>query len=333
MTQELIVYTAGGSYADAIRQAVVEPFEKETGVHVTLGVNGNGPAMAAILKASSLGGASSIDVIGLDWQASYLAIKQDLAEPLRLENIPSFNRLYPKFNKLRQPFPYDPGADVHGVPYDYNFRGIVNNTKVITREMNSVRELWNPEFSGKIGISDDVQWAMTNACLYTGQPVNKISDLPKIWDALTQQRKLVSRYFSGAAEGMELMRNGTIVVANSVASRAMALKKEGAPVRWWLAKEGAAATGNLLLIGKGTKNRYTAEKFIEFAFRPDIVTRTAALLSEPIGSYNVQSTSETKEILGFDPTGELAGAFFLDPVYWGDNLSQWTEKVREIEQS
>jgi spermidine/putrescine-binding protein len=41
MTNELVVTTWGGSFADAVRTTVVEPFQKETGVRITLGVTGN----------------------------------------------------------------------------------------------------------------------------------------------------------------------------------------------------------------------------------------------------------------------------------------------------
>src|SRR5262245_66000324 len=41
MTKELNIYTWGGSFADAVKEAIVEPFQKETGVKDTMGVPGH----------------------------------------------------------------------------------------------------------------------------------------------------------------------------------------------------------------------------------------------------------------------------------------------------
>src|SRR5262245_37240162 len=89
LTTEHNRHAWGGSFADAVKEASVVPFEKETGVKVTMGVTGNPAQMLALLKAGSLGGASTIDLMWQDLTFSYSAIKQELVEPLRLENIPS----------------------------------------------------------------------------------------------------------------------------------------------------------------------------------------------------------------------------------------------------
>jgi spermidine/putrescine transport system substrate-binding protein len=331
MTNELNLYTWGGSFADAVRQAIVEPFQKETGVRVTIGVTGNPAQMLALLKAGSLGGASTIDILWEDLAFSYSAIKQDLVEPLRLENIPSYQKLYPLFNKLQKPVPWDPGKDVHGAPAEYVARGVGYNTKLIKRELTSVRELWNSEFKGRVGIYNNVQWMMVNACFYTGQDTSKIQDLGKIWTALKEQHKLVNRYFDNWAEGMELMQNETIWLSPFVGGRAVQLEQKGFPMRFVMPGDGWTLNADLLLIGKGSKNRYTAEKFIEFSYRPDIATRTAELGANPIASFNMQSTEAVKKLPGYDSTGELRGVSIPDPGYWDANMSEWTEKVREIQ--
>ncbi len=333
MTKELNIYTWGGSFADAVRDAIVEPFQKETGVKVTMGVTGNPAQMLALLKAGSLGGASTIDLMWQDLTFSYSAIKQELVEPLRLDNIPSYARTYPKFNKLKQPVPWDPGKDVHGAPAEYVPRGVAYSTKLVKRDLASVRELWNPEFKSKLGMYNNVQWMMVNACFVTGQDINRIQDLGKIWAALRDQHKLVARYFDNWAEGMELMQNESIWISPFVSGRAVQLQRKGVPVRFLLPQDGWILNADVLLVGKGSKNRYTAEKFIEFSYRPEIVTRTAELQAYAIASFNVQATETVKGLPGFDPTGELKGAVVPDPGYWDANMTDWTEKLREIQAS
>jgi spermidine/putrescine-binding protein len=333
MTKELNIYTWGGSFADAVREAIVEPFQKETGVKVTMGVTGNPAQMLALLKAGSLGGASTIDVLWQDLTFSYSAIKQELVEPLRLENIPSYAKTYPKFNKFKNPVPWDPGKEVHGAPAEYVPRGVAYSTKLIKRELASVRELWNAEFKGKLGMYNNVQWMMVNACFVTGQDINKIQDLNKIWTALRDQHKLVARYFDNWAEGMELMQNETIWLSPFVSGRAVQLQRKGLSVRFLTPGDGWILNADVLLIGRGSRNRFTAEKFIEFSYRPDVVTKAAELEAYPVASYNMTGTDIVKSLPGFDASGELKGAVIPDPGYWDANMSEWTEKVREIQAS
>src|SRR5579862_8834137 len=56
MTKELIITTWGGSFADAVRATVIEPFQKEYGVRVTMGVTGNQAEMLTKLRAATMGG-------------------------------------------------------------------------------------------------------------------------------------------------------------------------------------------------------------------------------------------------------------------------------------
>ena len=57
MTKELQIMTWGGSFGDGVRQTIVEPFEKEYGVKVTVGVLGANAEMLAKLRAATMGGA------------------------------------------------------------------------------------------------------------------------------------------------------------------------------------------------------------------------------------------------------------------------------------
>jgi spermidine/putrescine-binding protein len=331
MTNELVVTTWGGSFADAVRTTVVEPFQKETGVRVTMGVTGNQAEMLTKLRAATMGGTPDIDLCFNDLSFSYSAIKQGLVEPLRVENIPNLKTVLPIFNKLERPVPWDPGTDVHGAPGQYVARGITYNTKLVKREINSVADLWNPEFTGKLGIFSVTQWMMLNAGFYTGQDMNGFKDLNAIWKALSEQRKIVGRYYSNLAEGQELFINETISISPFNGGRTVALKRRGLDVRFVLPKEGWHLNADLLLISKGTRNRLTAEKFIDFFYRPEIATAASLAFGFAVGTRNVEPTQEIKDTIpDYDPTGEFKGATLADPVYWDSNVGRWNDKVKEI---
>ncbi|HMK67504.1 MAG TPA: extracellular solute-binding protein [Stellaceae bacterium] len=331
LTGELVVTTWGGSFADAVRTTVVEPFQKEYGVRVTMGVTGNQAEMLTKLRASTMGGTPDIDLCFNDLSFSYSAIKQGLVEPLRVENIPNLKTVLPIFNKLERAVPWDPGPDIHGAPGQYVARGITYNTKLIKRDITSVADLWNPEFTGKLGIFSITQWMMLNAGFYTSQDMNNFKDLDAIWKALAEQRKIVGRYYGNLAEGQELFVNETISISPFNGGRTVALKRRGMDVRFVLPKEGFHLNADLLLISKGTRNRLAAEKFIDFFYRPDIATAASLGFGFAVGTRNVQPTDAIKDTIpDYDPTGEFKGATLADPVYWDTNVGRWNDKVKEI---
>ena len=330
MTKELQIMTWGGSFGDGVRQAIVEPFEKEYGVKVTVGVLGANAEMLAKLRAATMGGApSDIDVLWLNLAHSYIAITQGLVEPLRPDNIPSYSSIIDPFNKLKNPVPWDPGKEIHGVPAEYVPGGIAYNSKRIQGKLDSVGELWNPAYEGKLGIFSQTIWQMVNAAVLVGQDPNNFTDLDEIWAKLRQQRKLVKRYFSGMAEGQEMFRNETIHISSFGGGRALALQREGHPIEYYQPKEGYLVDADLLIIGKGSKNRYTAEKFIEFTLRPDIATASTEAIGYPHTSKNAQPTEIIRNLPDYDPTGELKGVILPDPPYWDAHMSAWTEKLRQ----
>jgi spermidine/putrescine transport system substrate-binding protein len=331
LTSELVITTWGGSFADAVRAKVVEPFQKEYGVHVTMGVTGNQAEMLTKLRAATMGGTPDIDLCFNDLSFSYSAIKQGLVEPLRVENIPNLKTVLPIFNKLERPVPWDPGPDIHGAPGQYVARGITYNTKRITREINSVADLWNPEFTGKLGVFTVTQWMMLNAGFYTGQNMNNFTDLDAIWKALGDQRKIVGRYYGNLAEGQELFVNETITISPFNGGRTVAIQRRGLDARFVLPKEGYHLNADLLLVSRGTRNRLAAEKFIDFFYRPDIATAASLAFGFAVGTRNVEPTQEIKDTIpDYDPTGEFKGATLADPVYWDTNVGRWNDKVKEI---
>src|SRR5258708_29867580 len=90
MTKELVINTWSGFFADAVRQSLAEPFQKEFGVQVRIGVVGNAAELMTRIRAGAMGGGG--DVIDLFWNeypTAYTAIRQGWVEPLRVDNIPN----------------------------------------------------------------------------------------------------------------------------------------------------------------------------------------------------------------------------------------------------
>ena len=209
-------------------------------------------------------------------------------------------------------------------------RGVTYNADAIKRDLTDLAELWNPEFKGRIGIFSNTQWMVANAAYRTGQDPNKIPDQDKAFQALKEQRALVGRYYNNLAEGQELFLNDTISISPFNGGRTIDLHRRGKNLRYYKPREGWMLNADLLMIGKGSKNRLTAEKFLNFTYRPDIATKASEMQAFPIATKNVQPTDIVKSLPDYDPTGELKGAVFPDPPFWDSNLSRFNERVKEI---
>jgi spermidine/putrescine transport system substrate-binding protein len=135
-----------------------------------------------------------------------------------------------------------------------------------------------------------------------------------------------SLWFWNVGSGTAL--RGGHVVTNG--GRVLDLRSQGLQLEYYKPREGWMLNADVLQIGKGSRNRFTAEKFIDFFYRPEIVTRASEVMNFPIASRNVQATQTVRSLPDYDPSGELAGARFYDPTYWDTNTSRWTERVREI---
>lgn len=334
MTKELVFFTYGGSFGDAVREALVQPFEKEFGVKVHMAVTGNNAEMYAKLRAATMGGGpGEVDLFWNDLTFAYPAVEQGLVQPLRLENIPNAKSVISIFNKKTAKLPWDPGEGVHGLPAEIVPRNMGWNRKQIPGELTSIKELWNPAYKGKLGMYANTQWMIASACFYSGQDPNKIQDLDKVWRLLSEQKKIVGRYSDNWSEIMELYENQTISISPLVGGRATHLRRRGMDLGYVKPVEGALLNADLQMVPKGARNRFTAEKMIDFSYRPDVATKLSELLGYPLGTTNVQPTELVRSLPDYDPTNKYTGYIFPDPPYWIANLSKWTEKVREIQAS
>lgn len=86
----LHVESWGGSYAEAVKSYIIEPFKKKYGIEVTHGFFGNNPEQLAKLQA----GKSAIDVSFLSQNFVFRAKEADLLLPIRVENVPNYQKLF-----------------------------------------------------------------------------------------------------------------------------------------------------------------------------------------------------------------------------------------------
>ena len=286
--------------------------------------------MLANVRSSPEG---SYDIIMPSTATSYAAAKQGLVEPLRLENIKTWENLMPVF----QDFIVDPGKATHIAPLYYGTIGMGYNADHVD-DSNGVSwdMTWNNEYKGKVAIEGVPYVRVFTTALKLGMNPNKMvgdtgsyeKGVKKVYDAMAKQHDLVKKYWTSGQELTSLFSNESAYIGEAWGGRILSLQEEGYDnLKYAIPKEGAMGWTDTLAIAKGSQNRYTAEKFIEFAYRDDIIKKLAPELGYPPATK--VKTSEIKALPDFDSSGGDR-LKFQDMEFKNKHQQEWSQTFEQI---
>jgi len=318
----LRVESWGGSYADAVRENIIEPFKKKYGIEVQHDFFGNNPEQLAKMKA----GKTSMDVSFLSNSFVYLAQAEGLLLPLRLENVPNYKYLFDKFKKP----PYDPGTNAYCISYFWGDTAIAWNTEKVAGPPTSWEVLWDKKYKGKVAFYTGAAEAMQCMALLLGQDPNNITDLDAIVAKLRTLMPSLLKFWSSGAELTSLFATKEVYIANFWRGRVNNLIKEGHPIKYTQPKEGSMGWVDTMVIPKGSKHRRAAEAFINFALEKQVHTNlvTKGITYAPCSSL-VELTPAQEEKLGAAPA-LLKRVIFSDPAYVQKHQDLWNQKMNEV---
>jgi spermidine/putrescine-binding protein len=330
MSDTLKFYSWGGSTQEALDKHVIKPFEEEYGVTVKQSSFGGQDKMLANVRSSPEG---AYDIIMPSTATSYAAAKQGLVEPLRLENIETWSNLMPVF----EDFIVDPGKQTHVAPLYYGTIGMAYNTDHVDDSSGLSWDMtWDEQFKGKVTMEGVPYIRTFTTALQLGMDPNKMvgdagsyeEGVKKVYDAMAEQHKLVKKYWTSGQELTSLFSNETAYVGEAWGGRILSLQDEGYDnLKYGIPKEGAMGWTDTMAIAKGSKNRYTAEKFIEFAYRNDVIKNLAPDIGYPPAT---KVTSEkVKALPDFDPSGGER-LKFQDMEFKNEHQQEWSQTFERI---
>ena len=330
LSDTLKFYSWGGSTQEALTKHVIEPFEEEYGVTVEQSSFGGQDKMLANVRSSPEG---SYDIIMPSTATSYAASKQGLVEPLRLDNIETWSNLMPVF----QDFTIDPGQQAHVAPLYYGTIGMGYNSDYVDASNGLSWDMtFDEEFEGKVAIEGVPYVRVFTTALKLGMNPNKMvgdtgsydEGVKKVYDAMAEQHPLVKKYWTSGQELTSLFSNESAYVGEAWGGRILSLQDEGFDnLGYGIPKEGAYGFTDTLAIAKGSKNRYTAEKFIEFAYQDDIIKKLAPDIGYPPATK--VTSSEVKALPDFDPSGGDR-LMFQDMEFKNQHNQEWSQTFEQI---
>ncbi len=337
LSDELFLF----NWTDYIDPSVLEDFEKEYGVRVTVDLYDANEKM--IPKIST--GNSGYDIVVPSDYAVQMMIQDNLLAPLDKNLLPNLKHIDPAHLNLY----FDPGNS-YSVPYFWGTTGIAydkTNPLFATTPPDSWADLFDPQIlqtyppspadrlPKQVSMLEDPRETPGAALVYLGKSINSTdpADLQAAEELLTTQKPYLAVYDS-ANVNLNLA-NGDIVIAQAwsgMAAQAIAGigDKPGNPnIAFVIPKEGGTIWQDNMAIVADSPNKYTAHVFINFMMRPDIAARNAnyVLYLTPNRDARSLLDQKTKDIYaaGIEPDAET-----MKRLQWIERNEQTTTAFADL---
>lgn len=259
---KLYVYN-WGEYID---EDVITDFEKETGIDVIYDMFETNEIMYAKLAQDT----SAYDVVCPSDYMIQKMIRNNLVQPLNLENIPNSVNIGEQYYKESEAF--DPG-NLYSVPYCWGTVGILYNKTMVDEVVDSWDILWDEKYSGQILMQDSVRDAFMVSLIRNGYSQNSTNpdEIKVATDDLIAQKPLVQAYVIDQVRDKMIGDEAALGVIYS--GEAIYTFRENPNLEYVVPKEGTNVWIDSWVITKGSKNVSNAEKWINYMCRPDIALR------------------------------------------------------------
>lgn len=247
----LNINSFGGSFQSAVEKTVVKPFESKYGATVNVTTALSSDALTQ-LKASNKG-TPALDVAYMDLAPIYQAISSGLLQKFDRSKLPALSDMYSL------------AVDKNGywIAELVAMTGIAYNTDKIKTPPTSWQDLWNPEYSGHVAISDisgtcGYQFLVEAAKLNGGSETN----IDPGFTALKKLKPHLASIYKTPDEAVQLLTSGEAWLGVAYSDRTSAAKASGAPIAFAQPKEGAIAVLSCMTIPAGTQRATLAHQLM-----------------------------------------------------------------------
>lgn len=224
---------------------------------------------------------SSYDLIVPSDTLIPLMRSEGLLARLNHQNIPNLANLAPEFaNPI-----YDP-QNRYSVPYQWGTIGIGYNIQKTGRELTSWRDLFDPQFKGRVGMLDDYNLALGIILLMLGYSPNSVNvvHLEEARDFLMTQ---IDQLVVVGDVGQDYLASGELDIVVEFNGDTSQLMRDNPDIRFIIPEEGGYIFVDAMAIPASATDKDLAELFINFILDP----QNGATLSNEIryGSPNLAS--------------------------------------------
>ncbi len=250
------------NWTDYTAPALIQKFEKETGIKVTVDTYDSNETLLAKLKAGGAG--YDIVVISSDFVPIFVAEK--LIQPIDAPKMAGYGNIQARWRR-----PAWDTANAYTVPFDWGVTSFDINTKYIKGDVDSLSTLLTPpaEAAGKVGMLSAPSEIMSTTELFLGMSPcqTDVAAMKKVSGVLEAQSPAVKVYASdGAIEREASGETWIIQIWNGDAARA---RDNNPDIKFVFPKEGVVGWMDNMAIPTSAKDPDNARRFIEFMLKPE----------------------------------------------------------------
>jgi len=310
----LTINSFGGSYEEAHRACVIQPFEQKTGARVQIVTAYSSDAFAQLRAQRQ---APQFDVIHFSGGQEIVGAAEGLLEPLDAADLTHADELY-DFAKANM-------EKGEGPAYSIAALGLIYHTQKGIEEPTSWRDLFNPDFGEHLVLTDISNgYGMLSFLM-----LNQIEggDLDNIQPGLDGVRKMLDNgaiIISRSPEIQQEFSQNDAWIAPYASDYAYTLRLAGLPTKFIQAQEGTPASFVTVNLVAGRPNGDLARQFID----ETISSRAQSCFASALR----YTPTNKKVVLEGDIAGDVVygeaamkNLIRFDPVKIEANRSLWVE--------
>ena len=268
----LKVYSLG----DYFDPALIDEFEKETGIKVILDNFDTNEEMYPVISKGTV----KYDVIcASDYMIERL-IKKKLLAKLDYANLPNFENIDQRYMQIASKFDKN---NEYAVPHTWGVLGVMYNTKKVREgEIKSWNDLLKKKYDQQIVMPDSVRDNFAIALKARGYSINtkKESELKEATKFLQDQSPLVYKYSNDAARDLAI--GGSTDIAIVWNGEVLYSREENSDLDFVVPKEGSEEFLDMWAIPVNAEHKKNAEKWIDFMMRKDTALKNYEYLTYTI---------------------------------------------------
>jgi spermidine/putrescine transport system substrate-binding protein len=250
--KELFVY----NWDSYIGEKTVQQFEDKYGVKVKYTRFPDAVTQMATLRKDGKGGGydisypASTEIAGL--------VRDGVIQPLDLGLIPNAVNLGTEWQNPS----YDPN-NLNSMPNYWWTTGFAWDPAKIKDDLTSWAALWDPKYTGHMGMLDDVQEVFAVAGFRLGQQVNSTSDtdLDAALAILEQQKPLLRKYTD---DDIGDMTSGQLWISHAWSGDWVQMTYDKPDIKYIIPSEGAVRGSDTMVVLSGAQHPVAANLWIDF---------------------------------------------------------------------
>ncbi|WCB93889.1 Putrescine-binding periplasmic protein SpuD [Baekduia alba] len=261
-----------------IDKKTLKTFNEEHGVKVKYveEINDNFEFFGKVRQQLAQGQGIGRDIVTLTDYMAARWVRDGYVEPIDKRNVPNIKNLVSNLKSIN----YDP-TRTYTLPWQSGGTGIGYNPKKTGRKLESVNDLFDPAFKGRVTM---LQEPYDTACLVLlgmGIDASKanIDQILKAIDKIDQAKNAGQiRRFTGNDYTTDLAK-GNVWVAVAYSGDLVQLQADNPDLEFIYPKEGAMLFTDNMMMPKHAEHFYGAEVLMNYYYEPEVAAKVAAYVN------------------------------------------------------